>query len=454
MRLNEKMNLTTIHNLQDQLQQSEMECHRLRDRAADMTAEHLPKVNHLLGQVESLASNNVNHEMESWPQLQMEIVAALEIEDLKRKLAYTIEAKRLESMRLDDTKMELAAVEQRNMQIVTELRVRLAQYQGDSGDADHDDSGLTEVLEQLLAAKEERNVLKCEVEALKVYYEQQEQQYKQEIADERWKTKSLETALAETRKVLDDFHVTRAAPVPITSPTPPVPKEPVAIGTEGRAVSGRQLLRLWKENQLGSNNRNSEEPGSDIGLEPAMTGRVESSQNLAQATVSSMSSGEVPSRRSTSSSTSSRRSTPSSTSSRRPRKMHGRHGTPSSASSTGSLPVPSVEPFAYTPPDTMCLSIVMTLMHWHLENDTDACCPWHTSFRAARQVFKKLETKPCDDKLRPFTGFQCKCCLAANPSQVTVCGICCHPRPDVNNSEGHGNRIEITPKQNDLQQRN
>jgi len=97
---------------------------------------------------------------------------AADLEDMRQQLSFATEAKRIESARLEDTRRELAACEERHARVVKELNAKLKlAYGGCAGSDDGAEEVKLDIIEQLRQAEQERHLLRNEKESLKVYWQ-------------------------------------------------------------------------------------------------------------------------------------------------------------------------------------------------------------------------------------------------------------------------------------------
>jgi hypothetical protein len=114
------------------------------------------------------------------------------------QIAFAREAKRLETVRLDDTKRELVATEKRHARTVADLTAKLLLSQGGCPSAA--EAAENSVLEQLRVMEQDRNILKNELECMKVNLEGQLLTEKQQHAVDMGRLDEAEAQLAKERE--------------------------------------------------------------------------------------------------------------------------------------------------------------------------------------------------------------------------------------------------------------
>lgn len=121
------------------------------------------------------------------------------VQDLQKQLAYANEAKRIESVRLNDTKRELEAVQKRHALAISDLNVKLqlsGEHHDGSGGAEH------QLLERLRSVEVERNVLKSDFESMKVNLQGQLESEQQQHAVNLQRMREAESQLAKMEERL------------------------------------------------------------------------------------------------------------------------------------------------------------------------------------------------------------------------------------------------------------
>lgn len=247
-----------IDALLQEIEEYEKANKQLKDEVVDKDAQHMSKVNRLLEKVdnereerliseselEAVQATKEMIQMEKEVQLarmrqkleetkdvedklwqkveEKENEHAADLEEMRQQLFYAMEARRLEGIRLEDTRRELAACEERHARVVRELNAKLKlaySSNKEEGSLDEDDQELEkDLMEQLRQAEQERNLLKNEKESLKVYWQglleheqlqhaadlQRLEKLEEALQRERENKKRLEESFAESERQLDE----------------------------------------------------------------------------------------------------------------------------------------------------------------------------------------------------------------------------------------------------------
>eukprot|EP00928_Gymnodinium_smaydae_P013985 TRINITY_DN15071_c0_g2_i1.p1 TRINITY_DN15071_c0_g2~~TRINITY_DN15071_c0_g2_i1.p1 ORF type:complete len:912 (+),score=161.63 TRINITY_DN15071_c0_g2_i1:90-2825(+) len=179
----------------------------------------------------------------------------IEIEDLQEKLHYAVEAKRLESMRLADTKRELLAVQAQHTKVVAELENRVRLYEENDASVE-----LRETFEYHRTVELDRNRLQNELEALKVTMQSQLEmerhqheaaiaKVRTELMQERTLRETLERSIANMRSKFASECQKAATDLPQLSTQIPgrrAPQEsaiPAWLRCPSRSAGGRDGLK-------------------------------------------------------------------------------------------------------------------------------------------------------------------------------------------------------------------
>eukprot|EP00927_Polykrikos_kofoidii_P022017 TRINITY_DN20671_c0_g1_i1.p1 TRINITY_DN20671_c0_g1~~TRINITY_DN20671_c0_g1_i1.p1 ORF type:complete len:1022 (-),score=273.92 TRINITY_DN20671_c0_g1_i1:48-2756(-) len=126
-----------------------------------------------------------------------------DMDALKQQLTFALEARRMDAIRLEDTKRAFVAVEEQHQRVVSDLNARLNMASG--GDSSGFMSGQLGFIEKLHELEEERNVLRNELECVMVQWRSmfENEQHNRAVDVANWKRaeKELAEAIEEHTKL-------------------------------------------------------------------------------------------------------------------------------------------------------------------------------------------------------------------------------------------------------------
>lgn len=215
--LDDKSNLDAEHSSKVHRMQAQLKYLRSEQYANNDLVEAQKKLNYdarqeqwedLIKEQEKLREMEANHKQNlmAHEEVLNENAAThdLALESLRQELYYAVEAKRIESGRLADTKRELEQVEMRHRSIVDDLnaRLRLSQaVQSQSGEA----ANQQQLVDKLREVEHERNLLKNAGDSLKVQLQTQLEQEQLQHAVTNTSLEKIETEIATERKLAEEY---------------------------------------------------------------------------------------------------------------------------------------------------------------------------------------------------------------------------------------------------------